>query len=149
MKKVRVTIWADGWFGGKTRVAVTVDDDGFGVLDESAKRAFQSGHCHSLALAIHQITHWQIKGVGLESWGDTPDSPSHCVVWSPELKRYVDVTGANRRPDNKWRVLNKRISPVKAKFLGGYLNPNVKLAMPFARSVLRDLGLLEKFSTTK
>jgi len=140
----RLTIFYHSYFGfgGKTTIEVTIDDEGYGVLDYNARRAFCSGHCHSLAIALHQLAGLTIKGVGREDEGDGPDSPAHCVVWSPKLRKYVDITGAAKRPPNHWKVLNRNLSEDRArKYLKGYLRPNVQAALPFARTIIRDLGL--------
>ena len=117
---------------------LTIDDDGFGVLDSEAKRAFSKGQCHALAIAINKLTGWKIKGVGFSY--DTPDSPTHCCNYSPELKAYVDIDGLSKKAP-VGRVLNSNISPREAMgSLRGYLDPDVETAMPFARSVLRKIN---------
>ena len=144
MTNKRLTIFYNSFFGFgmKTTIEVTIDDEGFGIVDDNARKAFRNGHCHSLAIALHQLAGLTIKGVGREDEGDEPDSPAHCVVWSPKLRKYVDIKGAAKRPPNHWKVLNRRIPEDYArKYLKGYLRPNVQVALPFARTIIRDLGL--------
>lgn len=137
----KVSIW-NGWFG-RTTVELTIDDEGFGVIDENAKRAFQHGQCHALAIAISQMTGWPIKGMGRPNY-DEPDSPQHCVVWSPTLKKYVDINGVSTKPMlNSWRIINRRISRKKAPNLQYYMKPDMKAAIPFAKTILRDLNQLQ------
>ena len=124
----------DTWWG---RYTLTIDDKGFGVLDENAEVVFTRGQCHALAIAIHQLTGWPIKGVGYKS--DSPESPSHCCNYSPERKGYVDIKGLSKKPTDNFVVVNRSISEEKAHKLKLYEMPDVETAMPFARSVLRDL----------
>jgi hypothetical protein len=133
-------------FGSTTQTTLTIDDDGFGVINEEARLAFYRGQCHALALALNSLTGWQIKGVS-RAWRSTDDAPDHCVVWCLKLRAYVDIKGAHNRAPKlndscKSRVVNRRLSARKVPTLDGYLKPNVKAAMPFARTILRDLGLL-------
>ena len=133
-----------GW-GWTTQTTLTIDDNGFGVTNEEARVAFYRGQCHALALALNSLTGWQIKGVS-RACKSRDESPEHCAVWCPKLKAYIDVKGAhNSAPklsDSKSRIVQRRLSPRRVPNLDGYLKPNVKAAMPFARTILRDLGML-------
>lgn len=142
MANKRVKIW--GGPGWKTTCTLTIDDQGFGVIDENAQRAFMKGQCHALAIALHRLVGGTIKGVG-DSW-DPEDSPSHCVVYFPKLRRYVDINGASKRApklnNQKTTICNRNIDEGTAKNgLDGYLKPNISAALPFARTIIRDLGL--------
>jgi hypothetical protein len=138
----RVKIWG-GW-GWETTCTLTIDDQGFGVIDENARRAFMRGQCHALAIALHRLAGGTIKGIG-NLWDD-PDSPSHCVVYYPKLRRYVDIKGASKSAPKlnhqKTKVCNRHITERTARGeLVGYLEPNISAALPFARTIIRDLGL--------
>jgi hypothetical protein len=123
------------WWGVYT---LTIDDQGFGVLNEEAEAVFTRGQCHALAIAINQLTGWPIKGVGYKS--DSPDSPSHCLNYCPDRKGYVDIKGLHKKPTDNFKVVNRNISQETArKYLSGYLEPNVRAAIPFAKTILRDL----------
>jgi hypothetical protein len=143
MTNKTVKIWG-GW-GFKTTIVLTIDDDGFGVLDGNARRAFTCGQCHALAIALHRLTGLTIKGLGNPHDGqDEPNSPAHCVVWSPKLQAYVDIDGITGRfgwSCNRWRVLNRHLSEKTAEHMKHYLQPNISAALPFARTIIRDLGL--------
>lgn len=142
MKRVRVEYWGFGF--GKSTTTLIIDDQGLGVLDGDAHRVFESGQCHALALAIHELTGWPIKGLGHLDLGDYPDSPAHCVVWCPKLKAYVDIHGkvgrGYYRKERGWVVINHSIPPEQVNNLREYLKPNMRVARPYAKAVLRDLG---------
>ena len=126
------------------KVTLTIDGDGFGVLDDQAKLAFTEGQCHALAIALNSLTGWTIKGLG-NPYYDSPRSPSHVVVYSSKLRLYVDIEGAWGRSGlraNSNKVVNRNVSTSLARCLDNYLKPNVQAAMPFAKSILRTLGEL-------
>ena len=140
MKKVRVEHW-EGWFGWVAKATLTIDDSGIGIIDEAALRAFRRGQCHALALAIHELTGWPIKGIG-SPYADSADSPAHCVVWSPKLRRYIDIGGIVDRSEYRhWRVINRNVSKRRLNNFRYYLKPNVRASRPFAKAVLRQLGI--------
>ena len=141
MKNIRVQHWA-GWFGGTKTVTLAVDENGVGVIDETALRAFRCGQCHALALALHELTGWPIKGLGDPGWDDTPNSPAHCVVWSPQHRAYIDIGGiVDRRRNRNWKVINRNVTKKQVAKFRYYLRPNVEAARPFAKAVLRHLGV--------
>lgn len=147
MKQVSVRHW--GSWQRKEEAILTIDDDGYGVIDGAAVEAFRSGQCHALAIALHKLTGWTIKGLGRRDEQDAPDSPAHCVVYYPALRSYVDIGGkVSRGYYNKsrgWKVLNRDVGPQQARKFRLYLKPNVEAAIPFAKSILRDMGI--EFST--
>jgi hypothetical protein len=139
----QVKIWG-GW-GWKTTCTLTIDDQGFGVIDENARRAFMKGQCHALAIALHRLAGGTIKGVDFP-YANAPLSPSHCVVYIPKLKAYVDIKGVSKRAPKlnhqKTKVCNRHITERTAREeLVGYIKPNISAALPFARTIIRDLGL--------
>ena len=112
-----------------------------GVIDSKARKAFMHGQCHSLALAIRQLTGWPMFGFVDWEDGDKPTSPGHIAVWVPELEDYVDIAG--RQALARWREVFPdaevhRIYPsIIKRGMHMYLPLNVDAAMPYARSVLR------------
>jgi hypothetical protein len=139
VKNIRAAFFT--WGGSTTSATLTIDDKGFGVIDANAKKVFTQGQCHALAIALNQLAGWPIKGVGYPY--EEPESPSHCLNYSPKLKGYVDIEGLHKRVPQygrNWRVLNRNISQDTAKkYLAGYMKPNVRAAIPFAKTILRDL----------
>jgi hypothetical protein len=59
-----------------------------GVLDDQAKFAFTRGHCHSLALAVHQQTGWPMMAIV----GNEKQAVTHVVVAMPD-GRWLDAFG--------------------------------------------------------
>ena len=117
-----------------------------GVIDRDATRVFLSGQCHSLALALHRLTGWQI--VGLYGWDDEfPLTPGHVVV-RDEQGEYVDVEGRGALTRYEKRIARglkrdkvqvRDIEPEEYDMLEGYFAAQPDLAMPFAKTVLRGL----------
>jgi hypothetical protein len=142
MRKVSMKYW--NW-GRKCETSVQISDDGLGVVDEEARKVFLRGQCHALALAIHELTGWTIKGLGGPYGGDSPDSPAHCVVYCPALKSYVDITGRVSRNywrnQRNWKVINRRVTPELAKNFRYYMKPDVVTARKFAKTILLGLGV--------
>ena len=132
MKKVIFPYY--NWYGVEEEELTVID--GFGVIDDAAITVFSQGQCHSLALAIHKLTGWRIIGAG----GPDPNSPWHCLVYHPTRKGYIDIKGF-REHHGQRRVVNKRL-PLKTinKGMDKYLPLQVEDAIPFAKTVLRDLG---------
>lgn len=64
-----------------------------GVIDDRSMLAFTNGHCHSLALAIHERTGWET--VGLYSGSG---SLEHVLAADP-AGRFVDIGGVRRQPE--------------------------------------------------
>jgi hypothetical protein len=50
---------------------------------------FLTRHCHSLALAIHELTGWKMAGMG---WEEHSRVPNHVFVITPDGKG-LDITG--------------------------------------------------------
>src|SRR4051794_37517203 len=59
-------------------------------LDEAARLAFLGGHCHSLALALHERTGWPLIAIDHRSDGVC----AHVAVQRPDGK-VVDIAGAH------------------------------------------------------
>ena len=130
----------DSWCGLCT---LTIDEQNMGVVDKEAKIAFTRGQCHALALTLHQLTGWPIKGVSYyrrNSW----EAPSHWLVYWREQRVYVDIEGAKKHPwigGAKLVVTHRRLSPKRAKSgLDGYKRPDLAAAMPFARTILKQIA---------
>ncbi len=135
MTKIKAEAWT-GW-GDTVTKTLTVDNEGFGVIDEAATYVFSRGQCHALALAVHQLTGWPIKGVG--DYSDSPLSPGHCINYSPTHKVYMDIRGIRPKPHSTYKVVNRRIHPKHIGNMAGYLEPNIEAAIPFAKTLLRQL----------
>lgn len=126
---------------------LAIDDNGMGVIDSNARDAFVSGQCHGLAAAIKEKTGWTVKGIG-----DDFDSPAHCVVWCPQLKRYVDINGTHTygdlRGEYSWAAPNSKnlvVNPDMSMTLlkgppRGYVRPDMPAAHAFAKTVLTNLN---------
>jgi hypothetical protein len=71
---------------------LVLDDDA--RVDEAALLAFLGGHCHSLALAIHERTKWPLVAIDQRSDGVR----AHVAVRRPDGK-IVDIAGAHRPED--------------------------------------------------
>lgn len=110
-----------------------------GMLNNDAKRVFVRGQCHSLALAIREITGWPLYGLVDREDGNTSTSPSHVVVRTPN-GAYIDVNGPGAV--KRWRKQYPRTKlcrmyPSRIKQgLGNYLPLDVSAARPFAKAVL-------------
>ncbi len=52
MKNIKASFW--GTWGCKRSETLIIDDNGFGVIDDAAKRVFTQGQCHALAIALNQ-----------------------------------------------------------------------------------------------
>lgn len=112
-------------------------DSGEAIIDKNAQFAFTRGHCHSLALAIHQETGWPIFGIG-EGWGG---APLHCIVFAPEINDYIDIDGPGVK-DRFGRIFEDKLQLIEVgriPHLTGYLRPEPDAAKPFARKVLSEI----------
>jgi len=112
------TTWR-GTYTLETRSGITRD----------AKTVFTRGQCHSLAVALHDLTQWPLYSIG-----GTPDSPDHILVKTP--KGFVDIQGLNAEkpyyPDRP-RPINR-----DEVFEFDYYKPcEPELATPYARMILR------------
>lgn len=109
-----------------------------GAVDYNAVRVFTRGHCHSFALALHKLTGWPMFGIGC-----TPNSPSHCVVYCPQLDEYIDIEGAGVK--ERWADQFERqfcaLEAGQIPDLIGYREPDVESALPFAKTVLQSLPI--------
>ena len=121
------------WIGHPNPVTATVVMTA-GKLDRKAKVVFTRGHCHSLALAVHKLTGWQIYGLA-----DDEGDYIHIMVKTP--KGYLDVMGleADRRWMNLWKVefTIKSIDPSMISHLDGFMRPQTKKANTFAVSLIK------------
>jgi hypothetical protein len=127
---------------GGTRI-LTVDG-GKGVIDDAARDAFTHGQCHSLAIALHDLTDWPIIGIG----GD-PDSPNHFVVYSPKIDDFIDIggPGAFSRDYGEHLSMLKEFTRDEAIHPEYYLKANLKAAKPFAKTIYEQISALP--TTTK
>jgi hypothetical protein len=142
MKSIKTKIW--GLFGDEVPIAVNIDDDGNGIVDGQAQRAFRNGQCHALALEIHKATNWPIIGVFAEDDVNTPypESPSHCVVYDESIDAFVDIRGEFNPFGLPWSVARlAEMDPKDIPKLAGYIKADLKAAKPFVRTVV---GPLEK-----
>lgn len=60
-----------------------------GLLDETAEYAFTHGQCHAMAIALHELTGYEIIGLGGSPW---LDGPGHFMVRA-EFGYCLDVEG--------------------------------------------------------
>ena len=117
-------------FCGNVRVTLTA-----GVIDITAQKVFTRGHCHSLALALHELTKWPIYGVDISD-----GTPGHFVVKTPKGK-FLDIEGLHTA--DTWHNINKNSTRPSTifKWSSGrrsiYFKPEVKKATPFAKAVLK------------
>ena len=136
-----------GWFG--TRVPVRLPDDG--SIDDNVERAFTNGHCHSFALAVHGMTNWPIMGL-ISTTGDSEDSPGHCVLFDPKRNDYFDIGGYGAK--ERWKanveewwgadieVKEVLITPADISNFTAYMEPEVEVARPFAKTLLAGLDIV-------
>ncbi|HEY5990612.1 MAG TPA: hypothetical protein VIV12_30100 [Streptosporangiaceae bacterium] len=122
-----------------------------GRLDVNARTAFTEGHCHSLALALHEKTGWPLIG-GVDRGPEYGSGrvPDHVVVQVPD-GRLLDITGLHTVEDfeEEWGTVQP-LDPaeVAAGFpyqLGPdvvhrYRLPDVETARPYAEKLLRRLN---------
>lgn len=113
-----------------------------GVIDDTAEHVFTHGHCHSLALALHEATGWDIIG-SLSGWnGD--DTPDHVGVLVPgPTPEVLDIHGTWDADDwlaeyggVEWR----RVDPEEAygAFDRMYRKPDVEAARHWVYPVLEE-----------
>lgn len=65
-----------------------------GVIDDAAIEAFSYGHCHVLALALHEATGWPLVAIWYDDAPREDDIPDHVAVRNPSNGKLVDVSGA-------------------------------------------------------
>ena len=125
-----------GWFGAGT-AELRVDADGFGIIDEAAEMVFTMGQCHSLALALHQLTGWDIVLQGTRDPVADPMSWIHAAVRHP-AGPLLDIRGLDPEPFPETGA--ERTAP--PEFLADGPLPtfpvNIDAALPFARTLVRD-----------
>ena len=110
-----------------------------GVIDDTARFAFTSGHCHALALAIHQHTGWPMLAMSgrFSAYRDL----RHVVVQMPD-GRWLDINGP-QEPEE--RLVIRPISEDEVTHMGrirDWDNPDVEPARSFVEPLLKEHGLL-------
>ena len=138
-----------------------------GVLDDSARRAFQLGQCHALSIALHERTGWPIEVVVARrgrrdriDWDSMLDNASkrfsvvstrwvHTAVRRPD-GLLVDITGAWDESAllRRWSPLRTtdgvRLIPVSAEALiglarhGSGVEADLDAARSFVDAVLNE-----------
>ena len=115
-----------------------------GIIDYDAEYAFTRGQCHSLALAMHRLTGWELYGLYKPNELRRGGTPSHTVVRSPDGE-YIDIGGNTALEE--WREYYPDAKPVavtEAQVLGfehiDYVKPNIKAAMPYAVTLYVKYG---------
>jgi len=112
-----------------------------GRLDNAARCIFSYGHCHSLALALNKLTAWPLCGMGFNFYDDKlfTDMPGHIFVKAPGC--YVDIHGPMQwhsvYSDVRVMDLKEVRHWISLSHLGGYRKPDLRLAMPYARTLLQ------------
>lgn len=134
-KRTPIRIWDWDSYGTK-RIRIRKN----GVVNRNAKLAFASGQCHAFALAMHSLTNWPIYGIVGKD--DTENSPAHIVVKNPKNGGYLDIKGYGAV--TKWRKTHGKVKVISLKpeqiyKFDGYLLPDIKAAMPFAKRLLENL----------
>lgn len=105
-----------------------------GIVDDNAIRAFTYGQCHALALAIRKLSGLPLVGI----WRDydrDKDEPAHIAVLLPNGE-LLDIQGLD--VESRWPVRKiKRVSESKVKGYEYYVEPNLKAAEPFAKTLIK------------
>lgn len=137
MQRKRVGIWG-AWGEGSSQATVRIDDNGLGVLDQGAHKAFTRGHCHSLALAINKLTGWKMIVIG-----DSYNSPQHFLIHCPPLNDYIDIDGPGAIERFKFYAdsLTAEFDVKDIDKLEYYKKPDPEMAEPFALALLKKLGV--------
>jgi hypothetical protein len=101
-----------------------------GRIDRRAKDAFAHGQCHSLALALHQVTGWPMFGIG--------GAPNHFIVYCPDLDTYIDIDGPGAETRNQNFIAHGLVlyTPAQISSLENYMPINAEIAAPFAKTLL-------------
>jgi hypothetical protein len=107
-----------------------------GEVDEDVIEAFTTGHCHSFALAMHEKTGWDMYACSYDPGYDTP---AHVFIRHPKGK-FVDITGFIPKGSRWFRDGVVRVSKEDIYEFFDYLRPQPKLAAPFVKSVLKQIG---------
>jgi len=103
-----------------------------GRLDREAVRAYTRGHCHALALALHDETAWTIVG----DFRDL-NIPSHVAVVAPD-GQLVDINlAAHGRTAPTTRLVEMTSGDVWRLIRGGdFYAPDLALAASFVPTIL-------------
>lgn len=113
-----------------------------GVIDDQARIVFGRGHCHSLALAIHELTGWPLAGMY-----DFHGTLSHVLVWMPD-GMLLDVNGVRTEeevnttlgdPDDYVCELTEDDIELEVEW-NNLFEPMVEEAKPFAKALLAKNG---------
>jgi hypothetical protein len=124
----------NGYFGASRDIELTP-----GVLDEAARDVFCRGHCHSLALALADLTDGELVAV----YSDDETVADHILVRLPD-GRYLDADGVHEDEDDVtspygWEAWLDEISGEEIFWLedtSNYRRSRPEDALPFARSLI-------------
>lgn len=126
-------------------------------LDRDAIRAFSTGQCHALALALHETTGWPLVAIG--PVGERPDRAVACdgilhlAVVPPGAGEHevVDILGRRTIDDDEWADYDRQLAVTQADLLAftpalvaalvrsGWHEPATDAATHHARNVLSAL----------
>ena len=110
-----------------------------GVLDQQAEYAFSAGHCHALALAIHERTGWPL--LAMSGRHSLRANLQHVVVVMPD-GRWFDVQGPQ---DPEERYYFQEMTAEEVANMGKieyWKNPETHIAREFVQPVFERYGLL-------
>lgn len=129
--------------------AVVTIEGKHGIIDGDAIMCFTRGHCHSFAVALHDVTGWPIFAIG-----GTEQTPYHFVIYDPVIKDYVDIQGTNALGYDGNDVNSKRFMKemTREETLNRsyYRKADLDLAKPFVKTMLKNLPhKVKKLLTTK
>ena len=112
-----------------------------GKITPSVVKAFTSGQCHALALALHEHTGWGIVGLfDVDYDDDKYGTPNHVAVQSPD--GLVDIKGLGA--EHRWHgltpfpVTKKQVLTYSDRELWDsyYLEPQLAVAEEYVKPVL-------------
>jgi hypothetical protein len=143
----KVELCTLGTFPGDERpVSVNLN----GRITKNVVLAFTNGNCHSLALAINELTGYPIYGLVTEFDRNYLDGyPGHFAVKTPA--GFLDIKGLNaveRRERRNGPITLVRYSPNDIREMSkpdtgiGYIKLHPGLAKPFALNLLKKYRLL-------
>jgi hypothetical protein len=104
-------------------------------LSEEAQFAFIHGQCHAFAIALHMLTGWQI--VADDDF--LGRAKGHILVRMPDGKGVVDAYEIEEDNPLFQPITPKDIFNAYRKKYRGWLKPNVRAALPFAKARLAEL----------
>ena len=118
-----------------------------GVLDDAARYAFSAGHCHALALAIHERTGWPMLAMSgrYSAYKDL----QHVVVVMPDGK-WLDVQGP-RDPEEELHRHKQAINADEVSNMGRirhWKNPQLEIAREFVDAVFAEHGISQMLKQT-